>query len=107
MSFSFALTMIIDGRTNKRFAVVNAVEKCYICNFPLLTRQFYIFPCQHAFHADCLINQVKYLLVLRHRQKKKTDPDCLIDYKVLADKANQTTGRLARTVIQRTKPSTT
>ncbi|KAL1931607.1 hypothetical protein VTP01DRAFT_9750 [Rhizomucor pusillus] len=45
-----------------RFAVINAVEKCYICNYPLLTRQFYIFPCQHAFHGDCLINRTtKYL----------------------------------------------
>lgn len=42
-----------------RFAVINAVEKCYICNYPLLTRQFYIFPCQHAFHGDCLINRVR------------------------------------------------
>ncbi|KAF7727857.1 hypothetical protein EC973_006970 [Apophysomyces ossiformis] len=45
-----------------RFALVNAVEKCYVCNRSLLTRQFYIFPCQHVFHADCLINQItKYL----------------------------------------------
>lgn len=45
-----------------RFAVINAVEKCYLCQFPLLTRQFYIFPCQHAFHADCLVNRTsKYL----------------------------------------------
>ncbi|KAF7724526.1 hypothetical protein EC973_000903 [Apophysomyces ossiformis] len=45
-----------------RFAVVKAIEKCCICNFPLLTRQFYVFPCQHAFHADCLLNKAtKYL----------------------------------------------
>ncbi|KAI8370705.1 uncharacterized protein BYT42DRAFT_99785 [Radiomyces spectabilis] len=45
-----------------RFALISAVEKCYICQFPLLTRQFYVFPCQHAFHADCLINRMtKYL----------------------------------------------
>ncbi|CAG8481720.1 2636_t:CDS:10 [Diversispora eburnea] len=41
-----------------RFAIVTSSEKCSICDFPLLTRQFYIFPCQHAFHADCLINRV-------------------------------------------------
>ncbi|CAG8582248.1 14325_t:CDS:10 [Acaulospora morrowiae] len=41
-----------------RFAIVTSEEKCAICDFPLLTRQFYIFPCQHAFHADCLIKQV-------------------------------------------------
>ncbi|KAI7860888.1 Pep3/Vps18/deep orange family-domain-containing protein [Circinella umbellata] len=45
-----------------RFALINAVEKCYLCHYPLLTRQFYIFPCQHAFHADCLIDETtKYL----------------------------------------------
>lgn len=49
---------IANINVDSRFAVINAVEKCYICNYPLLTRQFYIFPCQHAFHADCLINRV-------------------------------------------------
>ncbi|KAI7872144.1 hypothetical protein BDF14DRAFT_729464 [Spinellus fusiger] len=45
-----------------RFAVINAIEKCYLCDFSLLTRQFYAFPCQHAFHADCLIDKTtKYL----------------------------------------------
>ncbi|KAF0458989.1 vacuolar protein sorting protein 18 [Gigaspora margarita] len=41
-----------------RFAIVTSGEKCSLCDFPLLTRQFYIFPCQHAFHADCLIQEV-------------------------------------------------
>ncbi|OZJ06836.1 hypothetical protein BZG36_00188 [Bifiguratus adelaidae] len=41
-----------------RFAVIGAMEKCDICNTSLLTRQFYVFPCQHSFHADCLINRV-------------------------------------------------
>ncbi|CAG8443250.1 6027_t:CDS:10 [Acaulospora colombiana] len=41
-----------------RFAIVTSEEKCAICDFPLLTRQFYVFPCQHAFHADCLLNRV-------------------------------------------------
>ncbi|KAK4699337.1 vacuolar protein sorting-associated protein 18, partial [Phenoliferia sp. Uapishka_3] len=41
-----------------RFVVVDAAEKCGSCGQQLLTRQFYVFPCQHAFHADCLINEV-------------------------------------------------
>jgi len=41
-----------------RFAIIQASERCNICDLPLLTRQFYIFPCQHAFHAECLINRV-------------------------------------------------
>ncbi|KAG0263918.1 hypothetical protein DFQ27_001570 [Actinomortierella ambigua] len=45
-----------------RFAVVASTEKCTICDFPLLTRQFYIFPCQHTFHADCLIKHLQPFL---------------------------------------------
>ncbi|CAG8443951.1 10866_t:CDS:10 [Ambispora leptoticha] len=41
-----------------RFATVSTDERCSLCDFPLLTRQFYVFPCQHAFHSDCLITQV-------------------------------------------------
>ncbi|GAA5958403.1 hypothetical protein JCM3765_007864 [Sporobolomyces pararoseus] len=41
-----------------RFVVVDANEKCGSCSQQLLTRQFYVFPCQHAFHADCLIKEV-------------------------------------------------
>jgi hypothetical protein len=46
------------GDLRNRFVVVDAAEKCASCGQPLLTRQFYVFPCQHAFHADCLINEV-------------------------------------------------
>jgi len=38
-----------------RFSIVASTERCTVCDYPLLTRQFYIFPCQHSFHADCLI----------------------------------------------------
>ncbi|KAG8987850.1 hypothetical protein FRB90_003109, partial [Tulasnella sp. 427] len=45
-----------------RFVTLEATEKCSICGLNLLTRQFYVFPCQHCFHADCLIGQVKEYL---------------------------------------------
>ncbi|EJD55563.1 hypothetical protein AURDEDRAFT_179299 [Auricularia subglabra TFB-10046 SS5] len=38
-----------------RCVSVDAGERCAKCAYPLLTRQFYVFPCQHSFHADCLI----------------------------------------------------
>src|SRR5579862_494691 len=44
---------------NRRYAVIQAGESCSICGYPLLTRQFYVFPCRHAFHADCLVNKLK------------------------------------------------
>jgi vacuolar protein sorting-associated protein 18 len=44
-----------------RFITIEQNEKCSTCSYPLLTRQFYVFPCQHTFHADCLIGQVTQL----------------------------------------------
>ncbi|CAG7852334.1 Vacuolar protein sorting-associated protein 18 homolog [Serendipita indica DSM 11827] len=45
-----------------RFVTLEPGERCSCCNFPLFTRQFYVFPCQHCFHADCLIGLVKEYL---------------------------------------------
>ncbi|KAK5663946.1 hypothetical protein OQA88_158 [Cercophora sp. LCS_1] len=41
-----------------RYAIVEPGEKCYACSLPLLSRQFFVFPCQHAFHSDCLGRRV-------------------------------------------------
>ncbi|KAK0645924.1 Pep3/Vps18/deep orange family-domain-containing protein [Cercophora newfieldiana] len=41
-----------------RYAIVEHGEKCYACGLPLLSRQFFVFPCQHAFHSDCLGRRV-------------------------------------------------
>ncbi|RDX50413.1 hypothetical protein OH76DRAFT_1402447 [Lentinus brumalis] len=46
----------------KRFITVDATEKCAHCALALMTRQFYVFPCHHAFHADCLIGLTKDFL---------------------------------------------
>ncbi|KKA30633.1 hypothetical protein TD95_005040 [Thielaviopsis punctulata] len=43
---------------DQRYAIVEPGEKCYTCNLPLLSRQFFVFPCQHAFHSDCLGKKV-------------------------------------------------
>ena len=31
---------------------------CDICGYPVLTRMFYLFPCLHVYHGDCLIKEV-------------------------------------------------
>ena len=41
-----------------RYAIVEPGERCYHCQYPLLSRQFFVFPCQHAFHSDCLTTQI-------------------------------------------------
>lgn len=49
-----------------RFVVVDAAASCDSCKNALLARQFYVFPCQHAFHADCLIKEVSTTDCLRN-----------------------------------------
>ncbi|XP_071119989.1 vacuolar protein sorting-associated protein 18 homolog [Mytilus edulis] len=41
-----------------KYSTVKANDKCAACNYPLMTRGFYLFPCQHKFHSDCLIEEV-------------------------------------------------
>jgi hypothetical protein len=42
----------------KRYVLVEPGEPCALCQFPLATRKFYVFPCQHGFHFDCLIDGI-------------------------------------------------
>ena len=46
------------AKLDSRYAIVEPGEKCFICGFPLLSRQFWVFPCQHAFHGDCLAKKI-------------------------------------------------
>ncbi|KAI9661906.1 MAG: hypothetical protein M1821_009146 [Bathelium mastoideum] len=43
---------------DKRYAIVEPGERCYVCELPLLVRSFWCFPCQHGFHGDCLTKRV-------------------------------------------------
>ncbi|KAG2023080.1 DigA protein [Coprinopsis cinerea AmutBmut pab1-1] len=45
-----------------RFITIDAGEQCSSCSNLLLMRQFYVFPCHHAFHADCLIGMAREYL---------------------------------------------
>lgn len=41
-----------------KYAFVKSVDKCSACGFPLMSRKFYLFPCMHKFHMDCLVSEV-------------------------------------------------
>lgn len=45
-------------RHKRGYALVEPGEQCFLCYFPLATRKFYVFPCQHTFHCDCLLEVV-------------------------------------------------
>ncbi|XP_022256973.1 vacuolar protein sorting-associated protein 18 homolog [Limulus polyphemus] len=52
-----------------KHTLVKAQEKCSACFFPVMTRAFYLFPCQHMFHMDCLIAEVITHLITNKRHR--------------------------------------
>eukprot|EP00249_Psilotum_nudum_P014604 c24909_g1_i1 orf=639-3668(-) len=69
----------------QRYAIVDRDEECAACGRGILTQQkmhgrgytasmaaFYVFPCEHAFHAQCLISHV-----LKHTDENGRD--CILD----------------------------
>lgn len=41
-----------------RYGEIQGNQVCELCSQAILSRVFYLFPCSHAFHADCLLNEV-------------------------------------------------
>lgn len=41
-----------------KYGFVAASQKCCLCGYPVLTKQFYLFPCQHVFHSECLVQEM-------------------------------------------------
>jgi len=56
-----------------RFGCIASDQLCDLCGQPVLIRQFYLFPCQHVFHDDCLM----------HEMRKHLEPDALMQVDVL------------------------
>lgn len=56
-------------KLNHKYGFVDSQQKCQLCDSAVLTREFYLFPCQHVYHADCLQSHVtKYLFSEQQRQ---------------------------------------
>jgi hypothetical protein len=75
-----AIKRDIQGLQN-RFITVEPGDKCWKCGLTLVTKQFYVFPCQHMFHAECLITMVRrksqlfeYVLTILSLQVKEYLP---------------------------------
>jgi len=71
-----------------KYSIVPAQQKCSICSYPLLTRGFYVFPCHHAFHVDCLQNEI--LPNLKEKQRTKVQDLFNQLYKTRSDSTTAT-----------------
>ncbi|KOC69473.1 Vacuolar protein sorting-associated protein 18 like protein, partial [Habropoda laboriosa] len=52
-----------------RCTLVHVTDKCNSCNIQLLLRPFYVFPCGHGFHSDCLVAALTPMLSMDQRTK--------------------------------------
>lgn len=54
-------TTEIEKKINElknRYMYVASNQTCELCGGAVLSQQFYIFPCSHAFHSECLARHV-------------------------------------------------
>ncbi|XP_065214081.1 vacuolar protein sorting-associated protein 18 homolog isoform X2 [Planococcus citri] len=42
-----------------KYTIIHSSDLCSSCNIQLLLRPFYVFPCSHHFHKDCLLAEMK------------------------------------------------
>lgn len=41
-----------------KYTFIKTTDTCSICNLTLIMSAFYIFPCGHRFHSDCLLMEL-------------------------------------------------
>lgn len=54
-----------------RCGTLRVNQRCELCRTPALSRHFYLFPCTHAFHSDCLLADMMRKRYLTPLQKKR------------------------------------
>ncbi|CAH2037062.1 unnamed protein product, partial [Iphiclides podalirius] len=52
-----------------RSVIVSVSDACCLCDIALLLRPFYLFPCAHRFHSDCLLTEIQPTLGAAKRSK--------------------------------------
>lgn len=52
-----------------RYGEVRESAVCALCRYPALARPYYMFPCTHAFHCDCLVEEASRVMSAGERAR--------------------------------------
>ncbi len=62
----------IKAQQTERFERVRGSRTCDLCSDSIFVRPFFVFPCTHTFHTDCLTNEVKRNLSGKRKEQLET-----------------------------------
>jgi len=78
----------------QRYIELDGRQACELCSKPVMKRHFYLFPCSHAFHKDCLLETLLNVLTQKdrhkaHKLKKLVDEQSELDGRVILTTSNR------------------
>ena len=78
----------------QRYIELDGLQACELCSKPVMKRHFYLFPCSHAFHKDCLLETLLPVLTQKdrhkaHKLKKLVDEQSELDGRVILTTSNR------------------
>lgn len=64
----------------KKYSIISCGQPCDLCSNNIMARPFYVFPCGHLFHHDCIIKEIilidpKYHDIENKLKRLAIDPD--------------------------------
>jgi len=68
-----------------KYGFVSQNQLCDICGYPVLTRLFYLFPCLHVYHGDCLTKEV-----MNHLPETKKNRVLFLEQEIAASAPSKT-----------------
>jgi len=68
-----------------RYTFISSSDICEVCGLTLIVRPFYLFPCNHKFHTDCLLKELSPML---GPAKKNKLADLQRQQKILSSQIN-------------------
>lgn len=56
-------------KLKERYIEIDGMQPCEVCNRPIMKNSFYIYPCTHAYHKDCLLEMMMPILKSKDHAK--------------------------------------